>query len=41
MTGIELLDYIYIAGWVLRVLAVGGLFLNAVLLVKIARKEKN
>lgn len=41
MTGIELLDFIYIAGWVLRVLAVGGLFLNAAMLAKIACKNKN
>ena len=26
MTGIELLDFVYITGWVLWVLAVGGLF---------------
>lgn len=41
MTGIDLLDYIYIAGWVLRVLAVAAMFINAVLLAKIARKEKD
>lgn len=39
MTGIELLDYIYIAGWVLRILAVAGIATCAVQIFRIARSK--
>jgi hypothetical protein len=41
MTGIELLNFLYITGWVLRVLSIVGLLIATFSLAKMALEKKN